>query len=92
MGQTVGVKVVELVIAVVGDQVKGGILLLKVIVQPTTLPTSPPRSSLTTSRQVPFARQPFNKLKDSSGEKFPLKGAVPDVIEVVAVGVKQVLL
>ena len=33
----------------------------------------------------------FNKLKESSGAKVPVKGPAPPVIGLIAVGVKQVL-
>jgi ABC-type transport system involved in cytochrome c biogenesis permease component len=68
VGHTVGANVVALVIAVVGDQVKGGKSLLNVIVQPVMFPDIAPASSLTKSCQVPLALQPFKRLKACSGE------------------------
>ena len=90
MGQTDGVKVVLFVIAVVGDQVYAGIELLKVIDQLIMEPVSKEESSLTNKFQVPFADQPFKTEIACSGKKVPVKGAVPAVIAVTAVGEKQV--
>lgn len=82
---------VALVILVTGDQLKGAILLLKVILQSVMNPDIKAASSLTNNCQVPLAVQPFNKVKESSGKYTPVNGGVPLVMEVGAVGVKQVL-
>jgi hypothetical protein len=73
-----------------GDQLNGGTLLLKVILQSVINPEIEAASSLTNSCQVPLAVQPFNKENESSGKKTPVNGGVPLVMDVGAVAVKQV--
>jgi hypothetical protein len=90
VGQTVGVKVVALVMPVVGDQLNGGILLLKVILQSVIKPDIMAASSLTKSCQVPLVVHPFNKVKESSGKNTPVNGGVPLVMDIGAVAVKHV--
>jgi len=91
VGHTVGVRVVALVILVRGDQLKGGRLLAKVILQSVMKPDMNAASSLTKSCQVPLAVQPLNNVKESSDKYTPVNGGVPLVIEVGAVAVKLVL-
>ena len=91
VGHTVGVSVVELVIAVVGDQLKAGRLLLKVMVQPVIFPEIRNASSIANNCHVPLVVQPFKRVNESSGMNVPVKGGEPDAIGVTAVGVKQVL-
>ena len=82
---------VAFVIAVVGDHVNAGKLLLKVIVQLKMFPTMIAASSCTNSSQVPLALHPLSVVKACSGKKLPVNGAEPPVIGFIAVGVKQVL-
>lgn len=90
VGQATGVSVVTLLMLAMGDQLNGGILLLKVILQLVIKPESKAASSRTKSCQVPLAVQLFSKVKESSGKKVPAKGGVPLVMEVGAVALKQV--
>jgi hypothetical protein len=90
VGQAIGVNVVTLLMVAMGDQVNGATLLLKVILQSVIKPVINASSSLTKSCHVPLAVQPFNKEKESSGKKTPVKGGVPLVMDVGAVAVKQV--
>ena len=63
---------------------------MNVMVQLIMFPVSIEASSCTKSCQIPFAVHPLRTLKDCSGEKFPVNGAVPAFIDVAADGVKQV--